>query len=165
MCLPYLLYVINSSRIMLLRIFITLCIQFAISNYVNSQSLYRKNSQQHNDLNRDSNNLFLQSSFEDIEDLLKGAKVRFRECKSTELSVSDSYNQLLIMDSKGIFPIGRFLTDCSMNYFYLYCNVVWLVMQNICLKCSSAHRTCKSIFKVNVSCRFKTCCGATDLTC
>lgn len=149
---------------MLLRIFTTICIQFAIWDYVNSQSLYQENSPQHNDLNRDSYEVFLQSSFVDIEDLLKGAKVRLRECKSTELSVSDSYNQLLTMNRKGIFPNGRFLTDCSVDLFYLYCHVVWLVLQNLCLICSPLHCTCNSIFKVNVSCRCNTCSPAIDFT-
>lgn len=106
---------------MTLNIFFAICIPFVIWKKIDSQTLYEEKSHWHTNFNRDSKESFLQSSVEDLTDLLKELKVQLKECKSTELSVYDSYKELLIMSNKGIIPNGMYLI---IYYLDLFCTVI-----------------------------------------
>lgn len=109
--------------IMPLSIFFAICIPFVIWKNVDSQTLYKEKSHWHTNFNRDSKELFLKSSVEDIAESLKEVKVQLKECKSTQLSVFDSYKELLIMSNKGRIPNGMYLILYSLDLF-LYCHIM-----------------------------------------
>lgn len=101
--------------IMSLSTLFAICISFVIWKNVDSQTLYKEKSHWHTSLNRDSKELYLQSSVDDLTDSLKEVKVQVKECKTTQLSDYDSFKELLIMSNKGRIPNGMYLIHCSLD--------------------------------------------------